>query len=742
MPSPNCVVARKFLASVSLVVLSLAANLACIHAAMAETPAPGTPTPPSGQDAGTPPAQAAAPRQSRGVVTEAGAGEELDLTVTAARLDKARNQISTTVGASTYEINQQAIDTQPRGNNATLSETLLQAPGVALDSFGQLHVRGDHANLQYRINGVIIPETISGFAQLFDTRFARRIDLITGALPAQYGYRTAGVVDIETKSGSLDPGGEISLYGGQRQTLFPSVTYGGSTGNVDYFVAGSYLQNNIGIENPTHSLNPAKDFSEQGRGFLYLSSLINPNTRLSFISGTAVSQFRLPNNPGQTPNFTAYGVSDFNSAGLRERQLEESNFNIVSLQKSIGNLDMQVAFFNRYTLTHFFPDPVGDIVFNGVASNVRRENIANGLQGDLSYKINEAHTFRAGVFGDVERARSSNESTVLPLGDNGNPVDAPFTIPDKSRKIGYLLGAYAQDEWRISDQLTVNYGARFDQIYQYLDKHQLSPRVNLVYKSLEGTTFHAGYARYFTPAPLELIAPTTIGKFVNTTAAPNNLVDSTVKPERANYFDAGVIQKIGPNLQVGLDTYYKRANDLIDEGQFGTALVFSPFNYQHGKVYGAEFTASYQMDNLTLYGNLAYSRAMGKNIISSQFFIDPAVLAFSASNYIYLDHDQRFTISGGASYRWGDTLFTTDLISGSGLRKGFANTDRGPTYVQVNAGIKHEFNAPGMGKVTARLDVINLTDRKYELRDGSGVGVGAPQFGPRRTILAGISKSF
>ena len=49
---------------------------------------------------------------------------------------------------------------------------------------------------------------------------------------------------------------------------------------------------------------------------------------------------------------------------------------------------------------------------------------------------------------------------------------------------------------------------------------------------------------------------------------------------------------------------------------------------------------------------------------------------------------------------------------------------------------------PGLGKMTARLDVINLTDRKYELRNGTGIGVAAPQFGQRRTILAGLSKSF
>ena len=747
MPFPSCLACRAWAAAIGVAVaLAPSCFSSLAQAQVSETPT----NPAQSKNAVAPvdtttPAAPTTPTQSgpkRGVTTEVGASDQFDITVTAARLDAARNQINTAVGASNYEISREAIEAQPLGSNASLSTTLLQAPGVAQDSFGQLHVRGDHANLQYRIDGVIIPETISGFSQLFDTRFARRIDLITGALPAEYGYRTAGVVDIEAKSGTIEPGGEVSIYGGQRQTFLPSFTYGGSTGKVDYFVTGSYLQNNIGIENPTHSLNPVKDFSEQGRGFLYLSGIIDESTRLSFISGTAVSQFRLPNNPGQTPSFTAFGISDFNSAGLREQQLESSNFDILALQKSLGDLNMQVALFSRYTLTHFFPDPVGDVLFNGVASNVRHENFANGIQGDMSYQIDPAHTFRAGVFADVERARTSNLSTVLPLDADGNPIDAPFAISDNSRKIGYLVGVYAQDEWKISDKLTLNYGARFDESFQFIDRNQLSPRVNLVYKPLDGTTVHVGYARYFTPPPLELIAPETISKFANTTGAPAVTTDFPVKPERAHYFDAGVIQKIGTDLTIGVDAYYKHANDLIDEGQFGQALIFAPFNYQHGKVYGAEVTASYQLGNFSLYGNFAYSRAQGKNIVSSQFFFGADELAFVASHWVYLDHDQRFTISGGASYRWGDTLLTTDLISGSGLRSGFANTERQPNYVEVNAGIKHDFDTPGLGKVTARLDVINLTDRKYELRNGTGIGVAAPQFGQRRTILAGLSKSF
>ena len=49
----------------------------------------------------------------------------------------------------------------------------------------------------------------------------------------------------------------------------------------------------------------------------------------------------------------------------------------------------------------------------------------------------------------------------------------------------------------------------------------------------------------------------------------------------------------------------------------------------------------------------------------------------------------------------------------------------------------------GYGRGTElRLDVINLLDRKYQLRDGSGLGVGNPQYGLRRAILAGLSQRF
>src|SRR5271168_979220 len=142
-------------------------------------------------------------------------GSALEIDVIARALDLARGQIQPSLGATVYQFQRQTIENQPQGYDEPFNQVLLQAPGVAQDSFGQIHVRGDHANLQFRIDGVQLPEGINVFGQALETRLAQSVSLITGALPAQYGFRTAAIVDIETKTGLLAPGGSISMYGSQ-----------------------------------------------------------------------------------------------------------------------------------------------------------------------------------------------------------------------------------------------------------------------------------------------------------------------------------------------------------------------------------------------------------------------------------------------------------------------------------------------------------------------------------------------
>ena len=112
---------------------------------------------------------------SLALAADAAPVKDLDTVTVSAQLDQARNALSPDIGSSQYQITAEDIQKQPLGASAPLSQVLLQAPGVVQDSYGGVHVRGDHANLQYRINGVLLPESISGFGQTLDARTIKSI---------------------------------------------------------------------------------------------------------------------------------------------------------------------------------------------------------------------------------------------------------------------------------------------------------------------------------------------------------------------------------------------------------------------------------------------------------------------------------------------------------------------------------------------------------------------------------------
>lgn len=658
-------------------------------------------------------------------------------------LDDARRNIVPPIGTVPYVLDRQKIEAMPQGDNASLDKVLLQAPGVTQDSAasGELHVRNEHANLQFRINGIALPDGVGGFGQFLDTSLVGRLELIVGALPAQYGLRTAGVVDIQTRTDAFNNSGSVSVYGGSHNTITPSFEYGGTVGQTQYFVSGRYFGSRLGLENPTPGNEAIHDWTSQEKGFLYLSTVLDPTSRLTFMSGVANGTYQIPNRPGQAPGFTAFGVSDFDSTQLSERQHEFNQFNVLAYQKSADGFDYQISYFNRTSILHFTPDTIGDLVFNGVASDVYRQSVTNGIAEDTAYRIGNAHTLRFGFSTSVERALVSNTSTVLPLDAGGNPIDAPLSVMDESAKTGWLFSTYLQDEWKVTNQVTLNAGLRFDQMHQYMDANQLSPRISVTYKPFEGTTFHAGYARNFTPPPLVLAAPTNLALVQNTTQQPAVSANDPVLPERSNVYDIGVVQKILPGWEVGIDAYYKTARDLLDDGQFGAAYVLNAFNYDRAQNVGVELNTTYTNGNFRAYGNIAWARQRGTDIVSNQFLFDPARLAYIAGAYIYTDHTQILTASAGASYLWMGTRFSASMIYGSGLRSGFANTTSLPSYTQVNLGLSHEYFLVSPTKpTTLRFDVVNVFDTIYEIRDGTGIGVFAPQFGPRRGFFVGVSQ--
>ncbi len=724
---------RRELAGRALILgTAIGTSLAGLSVARAQTP----PSAPADQ---TTPAAPASPATPGG----------LEITVTAKRLDEGRQSIQPSLGASTYDFTPSTIATIPLGEQAPLNQVLLRAPGVVQDSFGQIHVRGDHGNLQYRLDGVQLPEGMSLFSNALATQYAAKMALITGALPAQYGFRTAGIIDITLKSGRSDPGAEASMTGGSYNWLQPALTYGGSSGKSDWFVTGQYLHNDIGIENPAPTAYPIHDSTDQWHALAKATHIIDESTRVSFILGGAQASFQIPQLQGAVPNFTVLGNSTTNSASLDQRQWESNYFGILSLQKHYEAADFQLSLFSRYSSLAYQPDPMGDLMFNGISPWASRESLATGVQGDGSWKIAADHTLRGGFLVQRERATTQTNGQVLPVDATGMPTsDVPAGLLFGSDAIGWLGGAYLQDEWKLTPTVTVNFGARFD-FYSPTAENQLSPRLNVVWQPNEWLVAHAGYARYFTPPPLAQVNTNGIAATLGTTAAPEVTTNDPVRAERADYFDAGFQVKPLPGLTVGFDAYYKIAQNLLDEGQFGAPIFLTSFNYANANIKGWELTASYDDGPWSIYGNLAWSQALATNITSAQFNFAASELAFISQNYIYVDHDQSWTASAGAAYTFSQgsewaTRLGADFIYGNGLRKTVVNPNDSsvPSYAVVNLSAAQRIPIKGTRGAQLRLDVLNVFDNSYQIRDGSGVGVGAPQFGMRRAFLVTLNQKF
>jgi outer membrane receptor for ferrienterochelin and colicins len=713
-----------------------------------------------------------------------------EIQVTAQRLNDARSSIETQTGASTYVIDSQAIAAMPGGDNVQLNQVLLQAPDVVQDSFGQIHVRADHNDLQYRLNGIILPEGISVFSQTLSPWLISSLKLITGALPAEYGLRTAGIIDLSTASGSLQPGGEISLYGGSHSTYQPSAEFGGSEGPFTYYVTADYKQDNLGIESPDTSSNPLHDHTTQTHAFSYLEDILDPANRVSLILGLSDDTFQIPNQVGleppgignivglgpcgtgtgfypQSPTgqcqngnnrvLTVNGQYAYLSNGLNEHQHELAEYAIGSWQHSEGAFNVQTSLSARFTSLHFVPDWTGDLLFNGIAQDAFKDDTAIGWQTDASYKFNDAHTVRTGLYFQHDESRSDTTTQVLPIetisGVGYQTSDVPTTVINTGTQAQQMESVYLQDEWKIWSPFTLNYGVRFDRYSAYSSGSQTSPRVNAVWQFDTGTTLHGGYSRYFTPPPFELIASGTFTQFANTTAVPPGTVtkDSPPIAERSNYYDLGVQQTLlDKQLTLGVDSFYEQSQNLIDEGQFGAPIILTPFNYRYGLIGGIEFTVNYTVDNFTYYLNSAWQAAHGKGVESAQFNFTQQQLDYIASNYIHLDHEGRVSASSGISYMWLGTRFSIDDLFGTGLRQdltlpdGFVipNGDHTPSYNQINLGTSHAFDLPATGPLTVRFDIINIADKVYQIRSGTGIGVFAPQYGPRRGFFGGLSWRF
>lgn len=657
-----------------------------------------------------------------------------EITVTARRLDAAQENINPALGASSYALSNDTVESRPGGETVTLSQVLLQAPGVAQDASGQLRLRQSQGALQYRINNVILPDGLTDPGDTLSARLASRVELVTGALPAQYGLQAGGVVNITTKDGVYLAGGQAEMYGGSHGMLEPAIEYGGSAGTVNYFATGQYQRDDVGIASPDGSANPRHDRTSQAEGMVYLDRVIGSRDRISVILSASDERFQIPDPRGNAA-----------SAPVGATRRDANRFAVVSLLHTTGNLTMQVAGFARSSLAVIDTGDAGDIALSGFGRTSRETADSFGVQAEASYDPAEAHTLRGGV--TINSTLHKGTMTTLaypvdPAGVSTSPTLLALPAVDRSRR--RIDSLFVQDEWRLADKVTLNLGERIDHVADGRDHTALSPRANAIWHPAPDTTIHIGYARYFLPAPIEGTSDDPVGLAGTTARLPGTFSDA-VRAETDDYYDVGAQQKYG-NLTLGIDGYWRRATNLLDAVQLAASYRTVDFNYGHGRNRGIELTANYVAQRLSAWANREVAQARGQQITSNQAYFTVATLAYVASHAIATSGAQEVTASGGVSYRWDSFRLAGDVLIGSGLPRtaaiGVPDGERLPAYAQVNIGAVWRAATIAGRPLDLRADIINLFDARYRLRDGTGLVPGLVAWGARRGLFVGIEQSF
>ncbi len=373
------------------------------------------------------------------------------IVVTARRLDAARTRIDAALGSSVYSLTNDSIENRPGGETGSVASILAQTPGVTFSA--GLNVRGSKA-VQVRINDVAIPEAISDPEDRLSSRLAESTRLITGTLPAQFGFAPGGVIAVTTKNGIYQHGGEIELFAGTHGRLEPAFEWGGSTGSSSLFASGSLEREDRHVADLSGAR--AKDRRHEIGGLAFADHVIDDENRVSLVAGGSHERHFI-------------GATSL-PAGT---ETHDSGYGVAAFQHSTERCTLQASLFAG-----------ADNIASDFAAAERERRSSAGTQIDSSLDLGAGHTLKTGLLLNHSTSRESG------------------LVPNSSRMSRTSLGVYAQDEWQPDPNLTINAGIRGDWLRSLDASLAVEPRASIVWASPDGLSIHAGYARYESAPPL------------------------------------------------------------------------------------------------------------------------------------------------------------------------------------------------------------------------------------------------
>ncbi|MGD9850051.1 MAG: TonB-dependent receptor [Nitrospirales bacterium] len=640
------------------------------------------------------------------------------------------------------------IEELPRGNNIELQDLLLTLPSAVDGGLKQVHIRQDHANLQFRLDGVPIPDSVSSvFTDVISPRTWERADIILGGPEAQFGNRTAAVIDVTTKSGTQPGFGSVQVFGGSNETLNPSFEYGGTLGSTfRFYFQNSFTSTNRGINPPTLGKTIFHDQSNRNQTFIRGDWQMDNRNTVTGLFLNSLAKFQIPTRPDLLPNPTIVGLIQAQNPGftpdssqnIDETQKETSQYSHVVWRHDWSHdRYFSLAGYFRHNRATFNTDPFNvlsyaeDLDEPFSASNQDRFAYSGGFRFDYTHRLNADHLIKTGFQLDRTQAVNKTRLSAFNRDGLGNPTGNVIARNADNRTIGWREEFWIQDQWTPWDRWTFNLGLRFDQIQALTNDGQISPRVGATYALTSNHVFHAYYGRLFTPPNLEAV-PFLQLNTIGTTAEPENLTNRTVKPERAHYFEVGSSHALGEAVTVEITGFYKLSKNLSDAGQFGSTPMLNFFAFKRGWQRGVDLAIKAKFSD-TLYGrgNVSWGQCRGKKLQSGFFLLEQDEIDdINTSSGVFCDHMQLVTSSAILTYRpFLHTTLTGQMLFGSGLRTadpgGKTNSTHSASHTTYNLSLDQVVPLWDGYKVVLGFDIINLLDQQVFLNQGEGsIGLG------------------
>jgi outer membrane receptor protein involved in Fe transport len=583
----------------------------------------------------------------------AGTAASVTVTTSSAEIEPDRTSSDTDISQTVLE--------RPAGAapSRAIENIVASTPGFVTDDNGRMHPRGSESQVQYVVDGVPVTDNLSAiFSTSLDARTLRTVEVLTGGIPAEFGDKLAGVINVNTRSGLEGPTqGGLTFSGGSFSTGEVGADFSTHTKRFGFLTNLSATTSQRYLDPPT--IDNFHNFGRTGKGFFRLDYQFDTNNSLRGTFTFGGSNFQVPNRLEQE------------IAGQDQRQrLRDNSQNITFEHIFSPSAVAQFSFFNRSGTAKLTSNPQSTPVaafqdrtlrnYGGLASlslTHGTHNIKLGGQVTIT-PVRENFSFYPTVPFDALVDENGN---VFP-----NPVNAfnaahPFVF--NGRKTGRTLSAYVQDRFTPFKNLTLDVGLRYDNYKLVIKEQALSPRLGLAYYiPRTQTTLRASYNRLFQPPPAEnlLLASSSQAAAISPIAVLQGFtVVQPILPDKENSFEVGAQQLLSRFFRLNLTVYQKRIKNFSDKDQFFETGVIFPITISSGRVTGEELRLeSTDIHGFRAFVSYANARAYGVTPINGGLFLgeDPADLQIAGFKFAN-DHDQRNEAQFQLSYNHHSGLY-------------------------------------------------------------------------------------